>query len=118
MLIDGINDWTGMCVQRREWTSKYAYAYLKLLERKDLWPARLYGISISKAIKLPEKMSDPIPEESSIACTHAYKHAAPEYRKTRYMRLDILDDSIGLCLYCVRSGCLVSQTLLTSLLFV
>jgi hypothetical protein len=28
-----------MCVHRCGWTSKYAYAYLNLLEKKDLWPA-------------------------------------------------------------------------------
>jgi hypothetical protein len=86
-----------MCVHRCGWTSKYAYAYLKLLERKDLWPARLLHISISKAIELAEKMPDPIPEEPSIICRYEYKHAAPEYRGDRCRSLDILNNSIGLC---------------------
>ena len=93
-----------MCVHKCGWTSKYAYAYLKLLERRGLWPVRLLHISISKAIDLAEKMPDSIPEEPSIACTYEYKHAAPEYRKGRCWRLDMLNNSIGLCLHCVRSG--------------
>jgi hypothetical protein len=93
-----------MCVHRCGWTSKYAYAYLKLLERKDLWPARLLDISISKAIELAETMPDPIPEEPSIVCTYEYKHAAPEYRQGRSGKLDIWNNDIGLCLHCVRSG--------------
>lgn len=104
ILIAGINDGVGMCVHKCGWTSKYAYAYLKLLERKDLWPARLLNISISKAIDLAEIMPDPIPEEPSIACTYGYKHAAPEYREDRCRSLDILTSSSGLCLYCVRLG--------------
>ncbi|PVH69810.1 hypothetical protein DL98DRAFT_564318 [Cadophora sp. DSE1049] len=84
ILIAGINDGTGMCVHKCGWTSKYAYAYLKMLETRDLWPARLLHISISKAIDLAEKMPDPIPEESSIACIYEYKHAAPEYRRGRH----------------------------------
>ena len=104
ILIAGINDGTGMCVHKCGWTSKYAYAYLMLLERKDLWPARLLHISLSKAIDLAEKMPDPIPEEPSIACTYEYKHAAPEYRENRRWSLDTLNNSIGLCLHCVRLG--------------
>lgn len=93
-----------MCVHKYRWTSKYAYAYLKLLERKDLWPVRLLYISISKAIELAEKMPDPIPKEPSITYTYKYKHAAPEYRRDRCWSLDDLNNSIGLCLHCVRSG--------------
>jgi hypothetical protein len=93
---------TGMCVHRCGWTSKYAYAYLKLLEREQLWPAGLLHISISKAIELADKKPDPVPEEPSIACTYSYKHAVPEYRRERCMKLDILNSIIGLCLHCVR----------------
>ncbi|KAH7357230.1 hypothetical protein BKA65DRAFT_524386 [Rhexocercosporidium sp. MPI-PUGE-AT-0058] len=104
ILIAGINDGTGMCVHKCGWTSKYAYAYLKSLERKYLWPGQLLNISISKAIELAEKMPDPIPEEPSTSCRYAYKHAAPEYRADRCWRLDMLNNIIGLCLHCVRSG--------------
>lgn len=81
ILIAGINDGIGMCVHRCGWSSKHAYAYLKLLERQNLWPTHL--LCISEAIELAEKMPDPIPEEPSIACTYEYKHAAPEYRRNR-----------------------------------
>jgi len=67
-----------MCVHKCGWTSKYAYAYLKLLGRKDLWPAYLLYTSISRAIELAERMTDPIPEESSIVCRYESNHAAPE----------------------------------------
>lgn len=93
-----------MCVHKCGWTSKYAYAYLKLLEAKDLWPARLVNISISEAIELATNIPDPIPGEPSVACTYGYKHAAPEYRRDRSWSLDTLNNSLGLCLYCVRSG--------------
>jgi hypothetical protein len=104
ILLAGINNGTGMCVHKCGWTSKYAYAYLKLLDGKDLWPARLLHISISKAIELAENMPGPIPEEQSVACTYGYKHAAPEYRRDRCRSLDNLNNSIGLCLHCVRLG--------------
>jgi hypothetical protein len=77
-----------MCIHRCGWTSKYAYAYLKLLERKDLWPARLLHISISKALELAEKMPDPIPEEPSIACTY-------EYNCTSMLRQSIVETVVG-----------------------
>jgi hypothetical protein len=79
MLIAGINDGTGSCVHWCGWSSKYAYAYLKLLEKRDLWPTHL--LCISEAIEIAEKMPDLTPEELSIACTYEYKRAAPEYRK-------------------------------------
>ncbi|KAL7798795.1 hypothetical protein V8C43DRAFT_244435 [Trichoderma afarasin] len=49
-------------------------------------------------------MPDPIPEESSTACTYGYKHTAPAYRRNRTESLDDFNESIGLCLHCVRSG--------------
>ncbi|KAH7407173.1 hypothetical protein BKA64DRAFT_408839 [Cadophora sp. MPI-SDFR-AT-0126] len=108
ILIAGINDGTGRCIHKCGWTSKYAYAYayayLKLLETRGLWPARLFHLSLSKAIDLAEKIPDPIPEESSIACTYEYKHTAPEYRGGRHWSLDIWNNTLGLCLHCVRSG--------------
>lgn len=104
ILLAGVNDGHGHCVHKCGWTSKYAYAYIKLLERKDLWPADLPHISITKALQSAERMPDPIPEESSAACTYGYKHAAPEYRRTRASILDDFNESIGLCLHCVRSG--------------
>ena len=93
---------TGTCVHKCGWSSKYAYAYLKLLEGQDLWPTRL--LCISEAIEKAEKMPDPIPEEESIGCSYEYKHAAPEYRRSRRWSVDNLNKSIGLCLHCVRSG--------------
>src|ERR1700728_3033503 len=102
ILIAGINDRAGNCLYRCGWSSKYAYAYLKLLERQNLWPTHL--LCISEAIEIAEKMPDPIPEEPSIACSYGYKHAAPEYRRNRRRSLDDLNNSIGLCLRCVRSG--------------
>ncbi|KAK2057686.1 hypothetical protein LY76DRAFT_593972 [Colletotrichum caudatum] len=109
ILISGVNDETGRCVHRCGWTSKYAYAYIKLLQREYLWPAHLHHISISKALELAERMPDPIPEESSTACTYEYKHAAPAYRRDRSLSLDNFEKSIGLCLDCVRSGSMNSE---------
>ncbi|KAL6825177.1 hypothetical protein V8C40DRAFT_245748 [Trichoderma camerunense] len=109
ILMAGVNDGTGRCVHKCGWTSKYAYAYIKLLEDEHLWPAHLSRISISKALQSAERMPDPIPEESSTTCTFGYKHAAPEYRKTRTSSLDDFNESIGLCLHCVRSGSIDSN---------
>lgn len=94
----------GGCYHKCGWTSKYAYAYLQLLRGKSLWPACLFKMSISEAIELVETMPDPIPEEQNAECTFAYKHAAPEYRRDRCPHLDRLNNSVGLCLHCVRSG--------------
>ncbi|KAL7909984.1 hypothetical protein GGI35DRAFT_468975 [Trichoderma velutinum] len=109
ILIAGVNDGTGLCVHKCGWTSKYAYAYIKLLEGEHLWPAHLPHISISKALQSAERMPDPIPEESSTACTYGYKHAAPAYRRNRTLSLDLFNKSIGLCLHCVRSGSMYSN---------
>ncbi|KAL2040036.1 hypothetical protein N7G274_007439 [Stereocaulon virgatum] len=107
ILLAGVNDCTGTCVHKCGWSSKYAYAYLKLLERQDLWPTHL--LCISKAIEIAEKMPDPIPEEPSVSCTFGYKHAAPEYRRNRRWSLADLNNSIGLCLHCIRSGSATSS---------
>ena len=109
ILISGVNDGTGLCVHKCGWTSKYAYAYIKRLEREDLWPAQLHHISISKALESAERMPDPIPEEPSIECTYEYKHAAPAYRRNRTWSLEDLNKSIGLCIHCVRSGSMNSN---------
>ncbi|PVH91489.1 hypothetical protein DM02DRAFT_678066 [Periconia macrospinosa] len=104
ILLKGVNDPTGICVHKCGWSSKYAYAYIKLLERHDLWPKNLFLLSISEAIELAEKIPDPIPEEPSGHCTFAYKHSAPEYRKYRRWSIEELIKSMSLCLYCVRAG--------------
>ncbi|KAK1534777.1 uncharacterized protein CCOS01_03529 [Colletotrichum costaricense] len=62
ILTAGVNDVDGLCVHKCGWTSKYAYAYMKLLQEEDLWPARLFHTSITKALELAERMPDPIPE--------------------------------------------------------
>jgi hypothetical protein len=100
---------TGLCVHKCGWTSRYAYAYMNLLEGERLWPAHLPHISISKALELVERMPDPIPTESSTACPYERKHAAPAYRRNRTWRLDDFNKSIGLCLQCVRSGSIDSK---------
>lgn len=107
ILIAGINDGTGICSHRCGWSSKYAYAYLKLLKGRDLWPTRL--LCISEAIKIADEMPDPIPEERSVACTYDYKHAAPEYKRNRRWGLVDLSNSIGLYLHCVRLNSAVSS---------
>ncbi|PTB51909.1 hypothetical protein M431DRAFT_522865 [Trichoderma harzianum CBS 226.95] len=109
VLMAGVNDWTGHCCHKCGWTSKYAYAYIKLLESERLWPAKLPRISISEALQSAERMRDPIPEESSAACTYGYKHTAPAYRRNRTSSLDDFNKSIGLCLHCVRSGSMDSN---------
>lgn len=110
ILIAGVNNGTGLCVHKCGWTSKHAYAYMKLLERENLWPAYLPNISISKALESADRMPDPVPEELfSTPCIYEYKHAAPAYRRDRSWSLDIFHKSIGLCLHCVRSGSIHSR---------
>ncbi|KAL1852454.1 hypothetical protein VTK73DRAFT_9215 [Phialemonium thermophilum] len=103
------NNGTGLCPHKCGWTSKHAYAYLRLLEREQLWPADLARISISEALRLAEGMPDPTPEERSAACTYERNHAAPQYRKGRSRKLDDFVKSVGLCLRCVQSGCIDSH---------
>ena len=100
ILVDGIN--YGGCCHKCGWNSKYAYAYLKLLEGKGLWPTRL--LNISKAIDWAESLHDPVPEERSTSCSYEYKHQPPQYREDRRWKLDNMMGCFGLCLYCVRSG--------------
>ncbi|KAJ5365939.1 hypothetical protein N7517_008825 [Penicillium concentricum] len=61
ILIGGIT--AQACVHRCGWTSKYAYAYIKLLETQRLWPTAL--VVITEAIERADRMPDPVPEESS-----------------------------------------------------
>ncbi|KAK1712178.1 hypothetical protein BDP67DRAFT_468452 [Colletotrichum lupini] len=96
ILTAGVNDATGLCVHKCGWTSKYAYAYMKLLQKEDLWPARLSHTSITKALELAHRMPDPIPEESSTSCVYEYKHTAPAYRRNRSSSLDTFQKGIGL----------------------
>lgn len=70
ILQSGIN--AGGCCHRCGWDSKYAYAYLRLLQDNGLRPTEL--VNISKAIKLVGLLHDPVPEERSTECTYAYKH--------------------------------------------
>ncbi|KAI3573851.1 hypothetical protein IWW34DRAFT_634180 [Fusarium oxysporum f. sp. albedinis] len=93
---------TSSCCHNSGWTSKYAYAYMKLLETKGLWPGALSHISISKALEKAERMPDPVPEERSTQCQYAYKHEPPAYREHRRWKLDSLNKTIGLCLPCTR----------------
>ena len=79
ILIGGIHN--GICAHRCGWSSKYAYAYLKSLERKHLWPTGLVGVS--ESIKRAEMMPDPVPEEPSIACTYERNYDLPDYRSSR-----------------------------------
>ncbi|SPJ83766.1 uncharacterized protein FTOL_10282 [Fusarium torulosum] len=90
------------CCHNCGWTSKYAYAYMKLLDLKDLWPADLFRTSIAKALAKAERMPDPVPEERSTECRYAYKHEPPAYRENRHWKLDSLNERIGLCLRCTR----------------
>ena len=87
ILMSGINDPTGTCVHRCGWSSKYAYAYLKLLQTHDLWPGALTRLSIADAIAKAAIIPDPVPEEASHSCTYSYKHSVPEYRKNRQQDL-------------------------------
>ena len=109
ILPTGVNCGTGRCVNNCGWTIKCAYAYIRLLEKESLRPLHLTHIPISKALKSAEKMPNPVPEESSAACTYWYRHTAPTYRRTCSLSLDDFNRSIGLCLACVRSGSMDSS---------
>jgi hypothetical protein len=104
ILLQGIDDQTGTCVHKCGWSSKYAFAYLDLLETRSLWPKELSHKSISKAIETAGNMPTPKPQESSASCQYAYKHCVPEYRVNRRQYLEKLDRDAGLCLHCVRAG--------------
>lgn len=86
------------------WSSKYAFAYIKDLDEKDLWPAALDRRSIVDAIAEAEFMPDPIPTEDSGNCQYDFKHSVPQYRRAREHTLGQLKDNLGLCLHCVRAG--------------
>lgn len=103
ILLNGVNDPTGMCVHRCGWSSKYAFAYLKLLEEESLWPGSLGRLSIADAIAKVGRIPDPVPKEANTSCTYEYKHCVPEYRKHREWGLANLDSKIGLCLHCTKS---------------
>ena len=103
ILMNGIHDPTGTCVHRCGWSSKYAFAYLKLLQIQGLWPADLGRRSIADAIAKAETIPDPIPEEPITSCTYSYKHSAPAYRKNQQHHLTTLNSRVGLCLHCVKS---------------
>jgi hypothetical protein len=102
LLLGQITNGTGLCVHRCGWTSKYAYAYMMLLEQQNLWPMRLH--CLSQAIESAETMPDPVPQERSTECTYGYKHAIPTYRKDLRRKFNDLQDNIGLCLPCIRSN--------------
>jgi hypothetical protein len=104
ILLRGVNDPTGDCPHKCGWSSKHAYAYLQLLQGQELWPTHLSRIPISEAVELAEKIPDPIPEEKSFQCKYDYKHRAPAYRRNRRWSVENLNNSVGLCLHCVRSG--------------
>lgn len=90
------------CVHRCGWTSKYAYAYMKLLETQRLWPTAL--VVITEAIERANRMPDPVPEESSAVCKYGYKHFVPKYRDSLRYGLDDLKSRIGICLHCFHSS--------------
>ena len=102
ILLSGIHDPVRTCVHRCGWSSKYAYAYLKLLKTQDLWPRAMSGISVANAILKAEMIPDAVPDEASQSCPYSYKHSVPEYRRNRHWNLSNLDSKTGLCLHCIR----------------
>jgi hypothetical protein len=104
ILLQGIDDPTGTCVHKCGWSSKYAFAYLDLLETRSLWPKELSHQSISKAIETAGNMPNPEPKESSASCKYDCKHRVPEYGMNRRRYLEKLDIDAGLCLHCVTTG--------------
>jgi hypothetical protein len=82
----------------------YAYAYLKLLQIQNLWPADLGRRSIAEAIQRAETIPDPVPEEGNSSCQYSRKHCPPEYRRHRQYGLEALDNRAGLCFVCIKSG--------------
>lgn len=91
ILIDGINDGSVTCVHKCGWTSKYAYAYMNLLQSRDLWPADLSRQSIADAIAKTKTISDPVPREASGECKYSYKQSQPEYKRNSQYGLEALD---------------------------
>ncbi|KAH7128201.1 hypothetical protein B0J11DRAFT_483915 [Dendryphion nanum] len=104
ILLNGVNDITGSCCHRCGWTSTHAYAYVKQLEEREIWPAHLSHKPIYKVIETAETMPDPVPKEESAHCTYSYKHCLPEYRSERQKPLENLTRPVGLCLHCIISN--------------
>jgi hypothetical protein len=103
ILMNGVNDPTGTCVQDCGWSSKYAYAYLKLLKAHELWPADLGRQSIAHVITKAETIPDPVPLEASQSCIFSFNHSVPKYSMHRQREMTALDSMIGLCLHCIKS---------------
>ncbi|KAF7943039.1 hypothetical protein EAE96_010984 [Botrytis aclada] len=104
ILLAGINDCHAKCHLKCGWTSKHAYAYMKLLERKTLWPIGLHKTSVYGAIEAVRDMPEPVVEEASDVCREAWNHKPPRYRDGRSERFKSLCEKTGLCLSCVRAG--------------
>ncbi|KAI1009412.1 hypothetical protein LB504_002951 [Fusarium proliferatum] len=102
ILIAGVK--YGGCGYECGWTSTYAHAYISKLEEKSLWPAHFSDTSISRALQRAEMMPDPTPVERTTSCNMARFHRVPEYRMSRSLTLQHFNESIGLCLGCVRGG--------------
>lgn len=79
ILVRGFDD--GGCSHRCGFTSKYAYAYMSLLQEKYLFPDGL--LCISNAITAASNMPDPVPQEASVPCNYERNHTVPEYRRNR-----------------------------------
>lgn len=95
---------TTLCRSQCGWTSNYAYAYAKELQRANLYPDDLQRTSISSAILDTESMPDPEPLERNDECIDAHVHEFLHYRKDRTRQVNDLIGIVGLCLHCVRSG--------------
>lgn len=98
ILLSGVN--TGGCCHKCGWSSKYAFAYVQLLE--SLWPVGL--ACLSDALDQAGGMPEPVPLEESAVCKFGYKHTVPQYGSDRRGKLENLKNSNGLCLLCVLSG--------------
>lgn len=102
LLVEGALDCRSDCACG--WTSKYAFAYLVLLEEGNLLPERMLDQSISCVMQAAEQMSDPTPAQQNLPCKGYGLHREPDYRKQRGRDLENLRKEIALCIDCVRRG--------------
>ena len=100
LIVVGANS---LCSYECGGSSSYSYAYMQSLNREDLWPGDISRMSISRALIKADGMPDPVRPECMTQCSMARFHDGDlPYRRRRIYELGTFDETIGLCLRCVR----------------
>lgn len=65
------------------WTSRYAFAYLQLLEREGLSPINVLDYQIWRALRRAEQLNDPTPPKDDGSCESCRQHSKSDYRENQ-----------------------------------